>query len=71
MITRKHFGLNYSGNDPSQPPPLCFTSPHANRAIRTQGRMRRGGDVPLAPPQMRLMADLTDPSTWRRPYRFT
>jgi len=71
MITRSHFGLNYSGNDPSQPPPLCWTVPKANRALPTQGRMHRAGTVAVAPNPPHLMADLTDPSTWQRAYRFT
>lgn len=71
MITREHFGLNYSGTDPSAPPPLCFTVPPANRALPTRGRMHRAGMVPVQSKMPHLMADLTDPSTWQRPYRFT
>ena len=71
MITRRHFALNYSGNDPSLPPPLCFTVPDANRALPTQGRMYRGGMMPVQARQPHLMMDPTDPSTWQRPYSFT
>ena len=71
MITRDHFALNYSGCDPTQPPPLCFTVPPANRALPTRGRIHRGGMVPQTPSPPGLMADLTDPSTWQRSYRFT
>ena len=71
MITRDHFGLNYSGTDPSLPPPLCFTAPPANRALPTKGRMYRSGFVPVQAKQPHLMMDPTDPSTWQRPVRFT
>jgi len=71
MITRDHFALNYSGNDPSLPPPLCFTAPKRNRALPTQGRIHREGAIGIAPSKPHLMADLTDPSTWQRAYRFT
>ena len=71
MITREHMALNYSGTDPSLPPPLCYTVPHANRALPTQGRMYRNGFMPVQARQPHLMADPTDPSTWQRPYRFT
>jgi hypothetical protein len=71
MITRDHFGLNYSGTDPSLPPPLCFTTPPANRALPTQGRMYRTGIVPIQARQPHLMMDPTDPSTWQRPVRFS
>jgi hypothetical protein len=71
VITRAHFGLNYSGTDPSLPPPLCFTTPPANRALPTQGRMYRTGIVPIQTRQPHLMMDPTDPSTWQRPVRFS
>ena len=71
MITRDHFALNYSGYDSTQPPPMGFITPHRNRAIDTKGRILRGGWVQLAPSPPNYMADLTDPSTWQRPYRFT
>ena len=71
MITRDHFALNYSGNDPSLPPPLCFTAPAANRALPTQGRIYRSGMVTQAPVKPKLMMDPTDPSTWQRAYLFT
>jgi hypothetical protein len=71
VITRPHFGLNYSGTDASQPPPLCFVTPHANRALPHQGRVYRSGFVPIQAKQPHLMMDPTDPSTWQRPVRFT
>lgn len=71
MITRQHFGLNYSGSDAAKPPPLNIISPPAAQALPTRGRMYRSGAVSLAMNGPRLMADLTDPSTLQRPYRFT
>ena len=71
MITRSHFGLTYSGNDPSQPPPLCYVTGPKQQALPTQGRVIRSGHIQLAMNGPRLMADLTDPSTFQRPYRFT
>jgi hypothetical protein len=71
VITRQHFALNYSGTDPSLPPPLCFTAPAANRALPTKGRMYRAGIVPIQAKAPHLMMDPTDPSTWQRPVRFT
>jgi len=71
MITRQSWALNYSGYDAAQPPPLGFTTPPANRALPTAGRMHRAGVTVIAPARPRLMADLTDPSTWQRAYRFT
>lgn len=68
---RKHYGLNYSGCDPTLPPPLCYTVPPKNQALPTRGRLQRGGAQPLGPATPHLMADLTDPSTWQRSYRFT
>ena len=71
MITRAHFGLNYAAGDPTQPPPLNVSVPPPNQALPTRGRIFRAGTVDLVPNGPRLMADLTDPSTWQRPYRFT
>lgn len=71
MITRPTFALNYAAGDPTLPPPLNIASPPAARCKRTQGRIYRSGMVALSMNGPRLMADLTDPSTWQRPYRFT
>jgi hypothetical protein len=71
MITRDHFALNYSGYDPSLPPPLGFTVPPKNRALPTHGRIYRSGFVPIQAKAPHLMMDPTDPSTWQRPVRFT
>jgi hypothetical protein len=71
MITRDHFALTYSGNDPTLPPPLCWTVAPRNRALPTRGRVLRAGAQAIAPNAPKLMADLTDPSTWQRSYRFT
>jgi len=69
-ITRSHFALNYSGQDPDLPPPLCWTVPAANRAPAQAG-LARAGVPSLAPPVPHLMADPSDPATWQRPYEFT
>lgn len=71
MITRQHFALNYAAGDPAQPPPLCYSVPPQNQALPTAGRIHRAGHIQLAMNGPRLMSDLTDPSTWQRPYRFT
>jgi len=71
VITREHFGLTYSGNDPTKPPPLCYTTAPAQQALPTRGRMFRAPGPGFVPNGPRLMADLTDPSTWQRAYRFT
>jgi len=70
QVTRQHFALNYSGFDPTQPPPLCWTVPAANRAPAQAG-LARGGVQSLAPSQPNGMADPSDPATWQRPYVFT
>ena len=71
MITRPTFALNYAAGDPTQPPPLNIATPPRCQALPTRGRMFRAGTVELVPNGPRYMADLTDPSTWQRPYRFT
>jgi hypothetical protein len=70
QVTRQHFALNYSGNDASLPPPLCFTVPAKNRAPR-QGGLVRGGVNPIRPSAPNVMMEPSDPATWQRPYQFT
>jgi hypothetical protein len=70
MITRAHFARNYSGCDPTLPPPLCFQVPRANRAPAQGGLIRYGAPKAMLG-KPRLMMDPKDPATWQRPYRFT
>lgn len=35
------------------------------------GTIQRGGTLPVSPAKPRVEADLTDPTTWQRQYRFT
>ena len=68
-ITREILAHNYSGSDPTKPPPMCYQVPLRNRAP-AQKRVLGGGTQALAFKPFRGMMDPADPSTWQRPYWF-